>query len=219
MSVSEEHLITKKTARYYTQGNINTASNVWFVLHGYGQLAPYFIKKFAGLDSEDHFVVAPEGLHRFYLKNSSGRVGASWMTKEARLEDIHDYIAFLNLLYAKYSDQIASKNIIVLGFSQGAATASRWVGAGEVAANHLVLWAGVFPPDMDAAQTKAVVNTTHITYCLGNDDPYFPEEKQRELKEYLKDLNLNYDLFRYSGKHTIPGEALDRLKSKITSEN
>ena len=49
---------------------------IWFVVHGYGQLAEYFIRHFRGLDDGTRYIVAPEGLSRFYVKEWT-RVGAS----------------------------------------------------------------------------------------------------------------------------------------------
>ena len=63
---------------------------VWFVLHGYGQLAGEFIRFFADLATDDSLVVAPEAMNRFYLVNPESApardrpVGATWMTREDR---------------------------------------------------------------------------------------------------------------------------------------
>jgi hypothetical protein len=83
-----EKIQSQRTYRYAVSGN-PTAKNLLYVLHGYGHLAPYFIRKFNSL--EDSFIVAPEGMYRFYLYGSSGRVGACWMTKEERLDDALDF--------------------------------------------------------------------------------------------------------------------------------
>lgn len=49
-----------RTARYYTQGSTHPGiREVWFVLHGYGQLAGYFIRHFEGIGSEERLIVAP----------------------------------------------------------------------------------------------------------------------------------------------------------------
>ncbi|MDO7610183.1 MAG: hypothetical protein MUQ68_04950, partial [Crocinitomicaceae bacterium] len=84
-----------KTYRYFTLGDKNKSKRLLIVLHGYGQLAKFFLRKFS-MCSDSSFVVAPEGPHRFYRKGYSGRVGASWMTKEARDHDIKDNIIWLN---------------------------------------------------------------------------------------------------------------------------
>jgi hypothetical protein len=57
-----------------------------------------FIQKFKELASENTLIVAPEALSRFYLNGFSGRVGATWMTKEARDTEILDYLNYLNKL-------------------------------------------------------------------------------------------------------------------------
>ena len=38
-------------------------------MHGYGQLAEYFIRKFNVLEEQNICVIAPEGFSRFYLEN------------------------------------------------------------------------------------------------------------------------------------------------------
>ena len=79
------------TAHYYTIGTpSDKIKRVFFVLHGYGQLASQIIHKFDAV-MEDTLIVAPEGLSRFYWNESKGIVGASWMTKKDRLDEIEDY--------------------------------------------------------------------------------------------------------------------------------
>src|SRR5690606_41470350 len=112
-----ETIQINKSARYETFGNISKADTIVFALHGYGQLVSYFIKKFNTLNPEKYFIVAPEGLHRFYLNGSSGRVGASWMTKEDRENDIKDYINYLNHLWDSIQTEKKFDTIVLLCFS------------------------------------------------------------------------------------------------------
>ena len=80
-----------RTAHYYTHGAAPVdCQHLLFVLHGYGQLASKMIYKFDQLDA-NYLVVAPEGFSRFYWNEKRGIVGASWMTKLDRLEEIEDY--------------------------------------------------------------------------------------------------------------------------------
>src|ERR1051325_8249497 len=113
----------EKTARYFILGDAG-ASSVWCVCHGYAQLASYFIKNFEPLNNGDNMIVAPEGLHRFYWQGYSGRVVASWMTKEDRLDDINDYVNFLDEVHNDVMKEFKGKKVKVnvLGFSQGVAT-------------------------------------------------------------------------------------------------
>ncbi|MBM3915983.1 MAG: hypothetical protein FJ349_00025 [Sphingomonadales bacterium] len=77
----EQHLPFEQTRRYY-QNDLKGKDKIIFALHGYGQLGQFFFRQFNILN-DNWGIVVPEGPHRFYLEGSSGRVGASWMTKES----------------------------------------------------------------------------------------------------------------------------------------
>ena len=121
----ERKLTANKTFRYEVSSDVQDHDTVLYVLHGYGQQAQYFIRKFRA-QFDKLLVVAPEGMHRFYLQGSAGRVGASWMTKEAREDDIQDNIQWLEQLDATITKIYRPQRKIILGFSQGGATAARW---------------------------------------------------------------------------------------------
>ena len=93
----EQTLLLQKHFRYYLSENFTSKRKLLIALHGYGQLAQYFAKKFIDLP-EDYALLVPEGMHRFYLEGTSGRVGASWMTKEGRELDIEDNLSNPNQL-------------------------------------------------------------------------------------------------------------------------
>src|SRR5206468_1825615 len=123
------HIRVARTARYETLGSETTAREVWFVLHGYGQLAASFIQAFSVLDDGTRLIVAPEALNRFYLVGvDSGAaaerpVGATWMTREDRDAEIADYVEYLDALAAQVLGAVRRgerpPRVIVLGFSQG----------------------------------------------------------------------------------------------------
>src|SRR5712691_5295634 len=103
----EHQIAVTRTARYYTLGKPGPRTQaVWFVLHGYGQLAERFLHHFEPLDDGSRLIVAPEGLSRFYLGDPAERpsperkVGASWMTREDRLAEIGDYVRYCDAVYA-----------------------------------------------------------------------------------------------------------------------
>jgi predicted esterase len=202
-----------KTARYATFGQPEIAETVWIVLHGYGQLAEYFIRKFHCLDPTKNFVIAPEGMHRFYLEGSSGRVGASWMTKEAREADIADNMEFLNQLWDTITQQYHYTNKVLLGFSQGGATAARWHELGNYEATYFVLWASVFPPDLQFEPTKNAFVHSKNYFVLGNDDPYYTLSKRTEMTASI--APLGFDHLSFEGKHTIHSETLQRIEQDI----
>src|SRR5882762_5598050 len=122
-------------ARYFTLGDPAHAEQMWFACHGYGQLAARFLEKLRVLDDGRRYLVAPEGLSRFYLSESptERRVGASWMTREDRLAEIDDYVRYLDAVYADVFGSLARAQVTLhaLGYSQGASTVSRWARSEE----------------------------------------------------------------------------------------
>lgn len=206
--MSTKHNITvSKTANYYTLGNVKTAKTIWFVLHGYGYLAEFFIKKFEPILNNETCVIAPEALSRFYLNGFSDRIGASWMTKHQRIEEIEDYSNYLQSLY----ETILTENnnnytkINIVGFSQGGATACRWLASKNVWCTNFILWASVFPDDINFNFIKPNTNTTLI---YGNQDEFLTEERVALLRKQIEDSKIDVNVITFDGKHDIPKEVL-----------
>lgn len=215
MDSKEAKITVKKTARYYTLGtDITRAKRIWFACHGYGQLGKYFIRKFAVLDPETNFIIVPEGLNRFYLEGFSGRVGATWMTKEARLDDITDYVHYLDDLHRALGlDRLSEgRELIHFGFSQGVATAARYIAFGKIKPQRAVFWAGSFPPDMNPEDPKGALKNLPVYACSGDEDPFATEEKIAAGKALLTQHCEDITDVRFRGKHDIPGDALLRLE-------
>ncbi len=209
----EEEFIIQKSTRLYSYGDISVATKLLIVLHGYGQLPRYFIEKFKSLSS-DYYIIAPEGFHRFYLKGSSGRVGASWMTKEAREDDIKDNNNYLKSVVDHALSLKTFNKTILLGFSQGGATSARFYFSKKNEINHLILWASVFPPDISVDKLKiqeSISKNNH--FILGKEDEYFTEAAQQETLAFFKANSFHTHV--YEGTHDIDENTLQNVLSKI----
>ena len=210
--ISETHLKVTKTARVFFAGNaadveLDTAV---IVLHGYGMLPAYFLRKFDPLATHKKLFVAPEGLHRFYTQGSSGRVGASWMTKEDRLTDIADN--------NKYLDQImdipavaGAKKKVLLGFSQGTATAVRYYCQSNVQFDQVILWAGVFPHDLSLPDNVGRLNETALEIVVGRQDEYLTSDAVLQVSDLLKKAGVVCNLTWFEGSHVIDGDTLAKV--------
>ena len=196
----------EKTTRYYTLGDLDSADKLLFVLHGYGQLSQFFIRKFQTLVEKGYYIVAPEGLHRFYLEGTSGRVGASWMTKEARLDDIEDNILYLKLLTENFISIKHFKNVSLLGFSQGGATATRFYAKHFRFFDTCVLWASVFPEDVAFSPTEKGLN---YQFVIGTEDSYFSKEITANLLSEYQENGIK--THQFIGEHNIDEEMLNQL--------
>ena len=211
--MEEKKISISKTVRFYTLGEQNReVEHLWYLLHGYGQLAGYFIRPFREFESSKRLLVAPEGMHRFYLEGTEGRIGASWMTKEDRLQDIEDYCRYLNQLHAELLTGLnPDVKIHILGFSQGVATAFRWVNHFEGQITSLHGWAGTFPPDIDYALNRERFQKLRITAHFADNDRYIPLEKADELEFQLKSQGISLKRFDYKGEHKFYPEPLKDL--------
>jgi predicted esterase len=205
-------------ARYYKAGEIDgKTKQIWFVLHGYGQLAQYFIRKFAPLQQHDICVIAPEGLSHFYLENfeagkgrKTNRVGATWMTRENRDTDIGNYLEYLNSIYQQ---EVGDKRVpvTIVGFSQGSATASRWAMSKVIQFDRLILWAGVFPPDMDFTSGRDILKEKEVWFVYGKSDPYLTDERFLEMKSITEKLAIEPHQLEFNGEHDIDAKTLQNF--------
>lgn len=183
--------------RRYYQNDLEGKKQILIALHGYGQLGHYFYRKFHNLEKNFGLVI-PEGPHRFYLEGSSGRVGASWMTKEWREQDIIENNSYLKQLIEMVSLENPQATLHLLGFSQGGATAARFYQQHHELVAQLILWAGVFPLDIE--KTNFPKDKT-LHFVLGVKDPYFDLESQTKvLNEYTE---LGFEIHTFDGIHDI----------------
>ncbi len=204
----KEKIAVNKTTRIFKEGN-ERSNIVVIALHGYGQSAEFFIRKFSSLYNDYH-VIAPEGLHRFYLNGTEGRVGASWMTKTEREDDISDNILYLDRIIEHIQDTQPSKKIILLGFSQGGATAARWFySKNNQNVKNLIMWATVFPPDIDENLIQKENSDNY--FVLGNEDQYYRNEDAEKVRTFYRSFGFN--TIDYQGSHDIDISTLKGILS------
>jgi len=220
-AITPHAIRVRRTARYYTLGPTHGfPRELWVVCHGYGQLAQRFLSEFAVLDDGTRLIVAPEALSRFYVDSlsqrrgqSDPRIGASWMTREDRDAEIHDYVAYLEQLTSEVRHHLtgAGPRIVVLGFSQGTATVCRWLSASELRADEIVLWAGAIPPELDVAVWADSLHGAKLTLVTGEGDEIVTPNAIAVEGERLSAAGVAFTLQRYHGGHRIDGEALVKL--------
>ena len=218
--MEEHHVTVRRSARYYTLGATDAGvAEVWIVCHGFAQLAGRFMRHFTALDDGSRLIVAPEALNRFYVEAVPGvhgpdsKVGATWMTREDRLHEIEDYVAYLDTLADAIFARIDRSRVqlAVLGFSQGVATVARWVVQGRTRPDHLILWASPLPPEIDrGAGVEALAKVPRISVVVGERDADAQRALPRE-RERMNELGLDYSLVVFDGGHTLDADTLLRL--------
>jgi predicted esterase len=215
--MTEQHLLTQRTARYYSLGTpSDEVTDLWIVCHGYGQLARYFLRHFAPLDNGRTVIVAPEALSRFYLDGFSGRVGATWMTKEDRLSEIEDQAAYLNLLLQTQLHQLPENvRVTIVGFSQGGATVSRWLASGAAPVHRLILWAASFPEDIDFTAGKAAFTNLPVAIVYGTQDEFITPESLRKKQQLMSEMGITPHIYTFEGGHTLDAATLVKVDTQL----
>ena len=219
----EIHVVTRRSARFYVLGGPadgRAPAELWLVLHGYGQLARRFVRHFRGIANARRAVVAPEALNRFYVAGAGdvrshrdAPVGATWMTREDREREIEDQHAYLDTVVATLRDEFPGEapRLVVLGFSQGVATAVRWAARTEVRIDRIIAWAGGLPAELDARDARRIAG--RLMLVAGSADPLLPRERVEAEHARLDALGLHAPLVWFDGGHVIDGATLARLAS------
>lgn len=220
---TEHQILVQRTARYLLLGDPSPqVREVWIALHGYGQLARDFARAMAPVASPERLIVVPEALSRFYLASpvrgghAAAAVGAAWMTREDRDAEIADYVAYLDALHERIMLMIAPGSPItrVLGFSQGVATASRWLTLGRTRAEHVILWAGGVPDEIDVAALVDAPRRTRVSWVAGAKDDIVAADTLARSAARVALLGDQGECLTFDGGHRLDRETLGRLAAR-----
>ena len=212
--MDEHRLITKRRARYYTiGGGAEPLGEAWIVLHGLGQLASVFTKYFQSIATPERLIVAPEALNRYYVapgasgRTADAKVGATWMTRMDRENEIADYVDYLDAMYLETVP--TGSRVTVLGFSQGVATASRWLAKGRSRIDRLIAWAGQLPPDVDPSVYRKL--SGGVTLVVGSTDEYAPWIAEGNNGKRLEAAGITPTDVSFDGGHRMDRLTLDAI--------
>ncbi len=208
-------LTVTRTARWFQQGPEGAAVRELVLgLHGHAQLAARFLKLLDPLDDGHTLLAAPEALSRFYLETRlDGRhghaIGATWLTREHRTADLADHLAWLEHLRDHLLAGIPHPPVVtLLGFSQGAAMAARWVASGRAQAGRVVLWGIPLPHDLPLAEFVAGLGGAPVVLAAGDADAYCPAGALEADADRLREAGADVRVRRFPGGHTLPPAAL-----------
>lgn len=198
-----------KTARYFTHGNLdNNTKFIWIIIHGYAQTADVFLSNFENLGNE-HFLIAPEGLNKFYSRGFSGSPVASWMTSLEREHEITDYTNYLNSLVNSLNlTSFSQAKTIILGFSQGVSIQTRLIAASDFKFDFSVMIAGEIGKEFQENLPKKIANLKSL-YLVGDQENILKPEKFDSHQKLFKNTNCTFKIFE--GKHVVNQNAIDKI--------
>ena len=206
------------SSSYITHNQLtDNTENIWIVFHGYGQLSKYFIRRFDVLDGDKNYIIAPQGLSKFYVDEDYKNVGASWLTKEDRGSDLLNQQKYLIKLMDELKLKIDFSKIKInfFGFSQGVSALTRLLMNYNMKVNNIIIWAG-WVPDEFFNINKDVLKDTNLFFVVGNKDKYY---NNPIIKGYLKKikniLNKEIDYFVFNGGHIVDRKVLKKINEKL----
>lgn len=197
---------TTRTARYYSLGEPGPAiQHIWFCLHGHDQPIADLAAQLAPLDTPERLLILPEALARHNQPatppDTSGITVSAWFAMDALEPDLNDLTNYLNSL----ADQVRAAcppqtPVTVLGYGHGAAAACRWLATSSIVYERLVLYAAIFPPEIDRRATLAALPRLPVEVVSTTADIYTPEAAGEGLVQDLRDAGLTVYL-----RHAAPG--------------
>ena len=209
-NIMEHSIEISKKARWFHIGEVpQEGKEVIIVLHGYGQHPAYMLSGLRRLEHKGRAICAPEGLSRFYVKGFDGKVGASWMTRDDRTSEINDHLAYLNKWWNSLNiDEAVS--VTLIGFSQGVATAARWLGDG-MKVDKVIFSSGTLPTEW--TQNKPLldkrINEIHI--IRPQDDEFYPLDIHKKEVKLLRDLGFNVFSHKPNGTHQLSAAVINEI--------
>ncbi|MFH6604123.1 alpha/beta hydrolase [Maribacter algicola] len=213
MHTTEKQVSYRTTNTYETLNKMSEKTkNVWIVFHGIGFLSRYFLKYFDELPPEENYFIAPQAPSKYYLKNEYRHVGASWLTKENTALEKKNVLAYLDAVFEVEKIPETCK-LIVFGFSQGVSIAMRWAAYQKPRCEHLILYAGGIPTELEPSDFDFIKDYgTKVKVLIGNQDEYINEDRLRDESKKIELLfNGKAEQVIYEGGHEIKKELINAL--------
>jgi predicted esterase len=101
--------------------------------------------------------------------------------------------------------------IHVLGFSQGAATGTRWASQWTGHLDSLVLWGGGFAHDLVLNLAKEKFASTRVLLVHGAQDELITEESKKRQEALLLELGKPLNVLTFDGGHEINPSTLEKI--------
>jgi len=208
----------EKRVRYSssnTYATLNTLQDstqtIWIVFHGIGYLSRYFLKYFAGLPADEHYIIAPQAPSKYYLNSEYKHVGASWLTKERTMEDLETVLAYIDAVMSDLNIPDSCK-VHILGYSQGASIALRWLCHSKHRCDKLILYAGGIPNEITSEDVEFLKKNTEVSIVYGKQDKFLTVERMAiEEKKIQLLFGDRARRVSYNGGHEVDPEVITRF--------
>ncbi len=134
------------------------------------------------------------------------------MTAHDRMTDIENYLSYLEAIYHReVLEKPRDVSLRILGFSQGAHTASRWIYRQNIAYDQLILWGAGLADEISSDIVKSHFSSGKNVFVAGDTDRYITPQVLGKMQKKYDGIGFSYDLVTYTGGHEIYPEILAKL--------
>jgi predicted esterase len=181
------------------------------LLHGYGESAQIMMDRFPDLQCLNGTAVASlEALHPIYLP--TGKTGSSWMTSYQRDASIQNNLAYLESAIATLKAKRSWKQLILIGYSQGAQMAMRT--AHFIDADQLVAIGSEAPPELKN-QPKFSSKCFKVSLMRGKKDMAYPAHKFQEDIQWYQNAGHTVRTGEWPGGHVWSEQSSARVTEQV----
>jgi predicted esterase len=85
---------------------------------------------------------------------------------------------------------------------------------GTIRFRRLILWAGIFPPDIDFTRGHEILSKKDVVLVYGNSDPFLSDERFAEMKLLSEKLQITPKTMTFDGGHVINEDVLLKLREE-----
>lgn len=179
------------------------------MVHGRGATAESILSLSHELNAGDFTLYAPQATnHSWYPYSFMAPVSQNQPALDAALELLDD------LINSILTQGVDSKNIYLLGFSQGACLSSEYATRHAKHYGGLLLFTGgLIGKQLDTSNYKGNFEGTPVLITTGDPDPHVPVSRVEETEKIMQENGAEVIRKIYKGRpHTILQEELDLAK-------
>ena len=196
------HISTQTHGRYLLEdAEESNAPSLLLGFHGYTENADIHLSRLKQIECAGgaHYC-SVQALHVFYKQQ---RVAASWMCSQDREFHITYNIQYINAVIDELTKSISWNQLILAGFSQGAAMAYRYAALGKHTCHALCINGGDVPPDLEPASLSSL---PPLLILRGDNDQAYSDEHMHADRKRLQSTP-HVTLQTFPGSHSWPSAA------------
>lgn len=197
---------TPRQVPWFACGDLEAPETLVMVLHGLGQRAEQVASIMPTVPGT--VFVLPEALGRYLPRPGAPKSGASWSTGDDGALDGEDNQRYLDALLEAVSARWPTSRRMLLGFSQGGLTVSRWLARSPQRFDRVVMWASVVPPDVDIAAFREGLGDAELVLVGGEQDRFITPQIVDWMRQRLDEGGLHWRPHTYAGDHVIVPDVL-----------